>query len=104
MILTNDYLVWEKPHPVFPLSGVQRIYRFPSGYGLSVVNPPELHGYPFAWEVAVLKHVNEQGFGYDLDYTTPLTSDVEVFDNNRDTNTFIHKAIQELASSNPAID
>lgn len=85
-MLTDKYLVKERDH----LDGIQRIYKFPSGYGLSLVNAPVLHSYSFAWEAAVLSPKN------DLDYTTPLTSDVEVFNTDDETNAFIERAINEI--------
>lgn len=74
------------------MGGIQRIYRFPCGAGLSVVNSSMLHSYPFAWEAAVLKGVEESGDFADLDYSTPLTSDVEVFMSDEETNEFIKRA------------
>lgn len=95
-MLTNENLLLERPHPG-RLGGVQRIYRFANGFGLSVVNSPMLHAYPFAWEIAVLENVTEDGADFDLTYDTPLTSDVEVFSNDAETNDFIHRATKELS-------
>ena len=50
--ITDDCLLLERPHTI---SGVQRLYRFRGGHGLSVVNCQMLHSYPFAWEIAVVK-------------------------------------------------
>lgn len=92
MSLTDRNLLEEHPHLAFPISGSQRIYRFSGGFGLSAVNPPELHSRPFAWEVAVLENVTEDGAEFNLTYKTPLTNDVEIFSSDDDTNAFIEKA------------
>lgn len=86
--LIDNGLVLERPH----LEGVQRIYRLPNGYGLSAVNSTMLHSYTFAWEIAVLEGVNDDGTFADLSYDTPLTSDVEVFSTDEEANEFILKA------------
>ena len=86
MPLTDEYLVSEQPH----FGGVQRLYQFPSGWGLSLVNSPKLHAYAFAWEAAVI------GPDGALDYTTELTSDVIVFSTEQETNQFIERAIEVL--------
>ena len=49
--------------------GTQRVYRFDNGYGASVVTGFYTGGAPF--ELAVI------GPGGGLDYTTPVTEDVE---------------------------
>lgn len=87
-MLTDENLVLERPHFCFP--GVQRIYALPNGMGLSFVNPPELHNYPFAWEAAVLSATEGS---WILVYSTPLTSDVEVFFTDDEANAFIARAI-----------
>lgn len=95
-MLIDDHLLEEHVHPN-GLGGVQRIYRFKSGYGLSAVNSPMLHGYPFAWEIAVLKGVEEDGgWDGDLCYDTPLTDGVEVFMTDEDANAFIRRAAVEI--------
>lgn len=92
-MLTNECLVSERSHPVPEVGGRQRIYRFKNGKGLSVVNSPVLHSYPFAWEVAVISGVDEEGNFEGLCYETELTDDVEVFSTDEETNEFIQKAI-----------
>lgn len=81
MALTDENLVSERPH----LDGVQRRYQL-GDWSLSLINGPMAHFYPFAWEAAV--------FGPDghLSYSTPLTSDVEVFSTDDEANAFIEKA------------
>jgi hypothetical protein len=96
-MLTDENLLIERPHLSSYIGGIQRIYRFKSGYGLSVVNSPMLHAYPFAWEAAVLKGVTDDGDFESLDYSTGLTEDVEVFDSDEEANDFIRRAAVELA-------
>jgi hypothetical protein len=95
MALTDQNLVLERGH----LDGVQRIYRFPGGFGLSLVNAPMVHAYPFAWEAAVLTGVKENGDFEALTYDTPLTNDVEVFGTEEEANEFIERAAKMLEVS-----
>lgn len=88
--ITSDGFLLEIPHRLG--SGVQRIYRFADGHGLSAVNCQRLHSYPFAWEIAVINGVNEHGNFAELDYSTELTEDVEVCMSNAKANEFIAKA------------
>ncbi len=83
MTLTNNCFESERGH----LGGVQRMYKLPNGYGLSLVNAAMLHSYPFAWEAAVFYPKG------GLAYNTPLTSDVEVFYTDEQANDFIARAI-----------
>ncbi len=96
-MLTEENLVLTRPHPHFV--GKQHIYRFPSGFGLSLVNAPMLHHYSFAWEAAVLKDVSEDGEQFELTYDTPLTDDVEVFDTDEEANEFIVLAADVLGDN-----
>ncbi len=73
------------------MGGQQFIYDLGNGYGLSAVNSPDLHSFPFAWEFAVVSNPTATGFD-DLDYSTPLTQDVEVFSSDEEANEFIAKA------------
>ena len=96
-MLTNENLLKERNHPG-GIGGVQRLYRFKSGYGLSLVNSPMLHPYPFKWEAAVLKDMSEDGEKFELTYDTELTDDVEVFYNEGETNDFIKNAASMLGA------
>lgn len=49
---------------------VQWLFSFPNGHGASVVCGAGTYGYPHCWELAVVDHDG------NLDYTTPVTSDV----------------------------
>lgn len=84
------------------MGGVQRIYRFKGGYGLSVVNSTILHSYPFAWEAAVIKGVTDAGNFEGLDYTTGLTEDVEVFASDKETNDFVTRVAKHFENFTPA--
>lgn len=59
--------------------GVQVVFKFPNGYGASVI----LNPYSYGIELAVLSKFREiagegvfEGWTYDLDYSTHLTGDV----------------------------
>ena len=61
------------PHPN-DSSGTQRVYRFPNGYGASVVRFRFSYGADRGlWELAVLKFRDSD---WDLTYDTPITNDV----------------------------
>lgn len=75
-------------------SGVQRIYRFNNNYGLSLVNFPTLHTFPFAWEAAVIRFYSSNSDEFEIVYDTELTDDVEVFDTDEEANAFIERAAQ----------
>lgn len=77
----NKY-VFMKDTKVF-LDGVQYVFRFPNGYGASVVK----HGYSYGadrdlWELAVIFFFNDDEWG--LTYDTKITSDVEGYLTNED--------------------
>lgn len=59
----------------FGLGGLQYVFKFPNGYGASVVK----HHYSYGsdkdlWEVAVLRFI--EGDIYEVVYDTPVTDDV----------------------------
>jgi hypothetical protein len=55
---------------------VQKLYRFANNYGASVVKGEHTYGGDEGlWELAVV--VFDTGGGFNLDYTTPITQDVE---------------------------
>jgi len=52
-------------------NGIQRVYKFPNGYGASVIKHDGSYGGTKGyWELAVLSPAGE------IDYTTPITDDV----------------------------
>jgi hypothetical protein len=59
------------------IGGIQRLYRFPNGYGASVVR----HQYSYGgdqglWELAVVIYDGEDVESFHLCYDTPITDDV----------------------------
>ena len=94
-MLTYDGLVEELPNPI---GGVQRLYRW-GDWGLSLINSPMAHSYPFAWEAAVL---HWEGKNFSLDYSTELTDDVEVFESDDEANAFIARARASFTTGLPA--
>lgn len=73
------------------VSGEQRIYRW-GDWGLSVVNGRMLHAYPFAREAAVVYFHSGDPLDFELVYTTPLTSDVEIFESDDEADVFVARA------------
>ena len=56
---------------------VQKLYRFPNGYGASVVKGAHTYGGDEGlWELAVIVY-NRDEEDYQLTYETPITTDVE---------------------------
>lgn len=98
-MITDKYLLLERPHPSAYVGGVQRLYIMPNGYGLSLVNSSMLHSYPFAWEAAVVAGLRTDGHFDDLVYTTELTNDVVTFQSDEEANEFIEHAWKVLQST-----
>ena len=66
----------EIPHPGGK-GGVQKLFRFPNGYGASVVQSPYSYGGDSGlWELAVIRYVEEDTDAFLLTYDTPITNDV----------------------------
>lgn len=66
----DQYRTVNQVHPV-DKGGTQQIYKFPNGYGASVIQSRFSYGGDRGlWELAVLNSREE------LDYSTPITSDV----------------------------
>lgn len=62
----NEYLIETNKH----MDGIQKVYKFPNGYGASVIKHQGSYGYAQGlWELAVL-------FEGELCYDTEITSDV----------------------------
>lgn len=71
----DEYILYTGGHPA-GLGGTQTVYKFDNGYGASVITgglfyTDDKHPY----ELAVLKF-DETDDDYEIDYTTPITSDV----------------------------
>jgi hypothetical protein len=69
--------------------GVQRIYKFPNGYGASVVK----HKYSYGgdkglWELAVINNITDEGF--DMCYNTEITDDVIGYLNDPDVDRLLY--------------
>jgi hypothetical protein len=57
---------------------IQKLYRFPNGYGASVVKGEHTYGGDEGlWELAVISFVGEDNHNYELKYDTGITEDVE---------------------------
>ena len=53
--------------------GKQWVFRFPNGYGASIVTSPGAYG---GLELGVLEFDGPSALDYDLTYDTPVTNDV----------------------------
>jgi hypothetical protein len=63
----NEFLIEKNVYN----GGIQKVFKFPNGYGASVVRHKNSYGYKKGlWEIAVL---DEAG---NLCYDTPITGDV----------------------------
>ena len=92
MPLMTDFISEEDDIRMKPLGGHQRRYKFPNGYGASVI----MGGMAYCdmdhpYEVAVI------GLDGHLCYTTPITSDVKGHLNADEVNELLLK-IKELPS------
>jgi hypothetical protein len=64
------------------IQGVQKLYRFPNGYGASVVKGEHTYGGEDGlWELAVLTFSDKDGatlddYDFEICYTTDITEDV----------------------------
>lgn len=65
-------------------AGRQVMYRFPNGYGASVVNGRILHNFSFYVELAVVKYSNKDDNKFSLTYDTPITDNIELPDNDEE--------------------
>lgn len=88
-MITDEHLLLSRENP--GLGGDQRIYKFKNGYGLSLINSPMAHHYPFAWEAAVIAGVRDDGTFDRIEYETDL-GDIHVFDSDDKANDFIFRA------------
>ena len=82
----NKYLIKQRKIN----DGVQKIYKFPNGYGASVIcNPYSYGGDMGLWEIAVF---DKEG---NLTYETPITDDVIGYLNDDEVIEVLNK-IKEL--------
>ena len=75
MIMTSHY---HEPVIARPIEfGIQKIYRFPNGYGASVVKSEYSYGgSENMWELAVITFEGDGSEKFELTYETPITNDV----------------------------
>ena len=77
----EDYIIKDK---IKDFRGRQVIYRFPNDYGASVVNGSILHSFSFYVELAVIRFSSEDNEEFNLTYETPITTDIEILDNDKE--------------------
>ncbi len=75
------------------LDGKQMVFRI-GKYGISAVNAPMLHSYPFFCEFAVLRFTD--GDDFELTYQTELTQDVVVCGTAKEAHEWLDNAIAHL--------
>lgn len=74
----DEFKVIDRSHPA-GMGGTQKVYRFPNGYGASIVRFMGSYGYDDGkWELGVVKWESDkwEGDDYKLTYETPITDDV----------------------------
>ncbi len=81
--------VTQRQEEVEYFRGDHIIIDLPNGWGLSAINGVSARDYPYAWEFAVFHNGS-------LDYSTELTSDVEVFSTQDEAQAFVDRAIKVL--------
>lgn len=90
--ICKENIIFDGNHESDYIGGRQVIFRFANGNGLSLVNSPKLHPYPYLWEAAVISNIDDNGDFETIIYNSGLTEDVEVFHTEEDVNAFIMKA------------
>ena len=108
-------LVLERPHPHW--DGVQKIYRFPNGYGASVIRatagPDSFIGFGRGdwggsygrneglWELGVIRFNSEDNLDFNLTYSTHITDDVLGYLTEEDVERHLNEieALPDLAVS-----
>ncbi len=69
----DEFKIHDRAHPA-GMGGTQKVYKFPNGYGASVVQFFGSYGYDQGkWELGVVKW---NGDNFKLTYDTPITDDV----------------------------
>lgn len=89
----EKYLVYEKEHHS---GGIRKLYKFPNGYGASVIKTPFSYGgFQDLWELAVVTNIADDNSSFDLCYTTTITNDVLGYLSDEDVENVL-KQIMEL--------
>ena len=92
----------ERPHPA-GMGGVQKLFRFPNGYGASVVQFPYSYGGDSGlWELAVIRYSGEDDDAFSLAYDTPITDDVLGHLSERDVDALLDQVAALEAANDQA--
>jgi hypothetical protein len=98
MVLRKDNVAFVEA--AIDKSHIQVVYRFPNGYGASIVRTKS--HIPFGrkyssytddddWELAVLRFRSDDNRDYNLDYSTPITSDVLGYQSDDEVNAVLEQ-------------
>lgn len=70
----KEFIVVDRTHLSPARFGHQWVFRFPNGYGASLITGG--YGVYGEYEIGVLKYNGKKDFDYGLTYSTPITDDV----------------------------
>lgn len=75
---SSELAIATEPVEIRPMNGgVQALFRFPNGFGASVVNGPYTYGGTAGlWELAVIKWNGSGKYAFELTYDTDISDDV----------------------------
>ena len=94
--------ITERQHPA-GMGGVQKLFRFPNGYGASVVQFPYSYGGESGlWELAVIRYSGEDNDSFSLTYDTPITDDVLGYLSEQDVDALLEQ-VAALKAANKEV-
>lgn len=70
----KEFMVIDRKHPNTPRHEYQWVFKFPNGYGASLITGG--FGTYGEYEIGVVKFLTEEGNSFDLTYSTSVTDNV----------------------------
>lgn len=70
----KEFMIIDRIHPNSPRFGHQWVFKFPNGYGASLITGGS--GTYGQYEIGVVKFHTEEGDSFNLTYSTSVTDDV----------------------------